>query len=41
MFDPLNRHSRDSTLFQFTTKGMRDFVDPKYLLIQINEQLDF
>ena len=31
MLDPLDRHSRDSTLFQFTTKKMRDFVDPKHL----------
>ena len=38
MLDPLDRHSRDSTLFQFTTKRMRDFIDPKHLLIQIDEQ---
>ena len=41
MLDPLDRHSRDSTLFQFTTKRMRDFIDPKHLLIQIDEQFDF
>ena len=41
MLDPLDRHSRDSTLFQFTTKRMRDFIDPKHLLIQIEEQFDF
>ena len=41
MLDPLDRHSRDSTLFQFTTKRLRDFIDPKHLLIQIDEQFDF
>ena len=41
MLDPLDRHSRDSTLFQFTTKRMRDFIDPKHLLIHIDEQFDF
>ena len=41
MLDPLNRHSRDSTLFQFTTKHHRDFIDPDHLLIQIDEQFDF
>lgn len=38
MLDPLDRHSRDSTLFQFTTKRLRDFIDPNHLLIQIDEQ---
>ncbi len=33
MLDPLDRHSRDSTLFQFTTKRLRDFIDPNHLLI--------
>ena len=41
MLEPLDRHSRDSTLFQFTTKRLRDFIDPKHLLIQIDEQFDF
>ena len=41
MLDSLDRHSRDSTLFQFTTKRLRDFIDPKHLLIQIDEQFDF
>ncbi len=41
MLDPLDRHSRDSTLFQFTTKRLRDFIDPNHLLIQIDEQFDF
>ena len=27
MLDPLDHHSRDSTLFQFTTKRLRDFID--------------
>ena len=41
MLDPLDRHRRDSTLFQFTTKRLRDFIDPKHLLIQIDEEFDF
>ena len=41
MLDALDRHSRDSTLFQFTTKRLRDFIDPNHLLIQIDEQFDF
>ena len=27
MLDPLERNSRASTLFQFTTKRLRDFMD--------------
>ena len=41
MLEPLDRCRRDSTLFQFTTKHLRDFIDPNQLLIQIDEQLDF
>ena len=41
MIEPLNRHSRDSTLFQFTTKRLRDFIDPNHLLIQIDQRIDF
>ncbi len=41
MLEPLDRHSRDSTLFQFTTKRLRDSIDPKHLLIQIDEGFDF
>ena len=41
MLDPLDRFSRDSTLFQFTNKRLRDFIDPNHLLIQIDEQFDF
>ena len=41
MIEPLDRSRRDSTLFQFTTKELRDFIDPKHLLIWIDEQLDF
>ena len=40
MLEPLDRCRRDSTLFQFTTKRLRDFIDPNHLLIQIDEQLD-
>lgn len=41
MLEPLYRCCRDSTLFQFTTKRLRDFIDPDHLLIQIDERLDF
>ena len=41
MLEPLDRFSRDSTLFQFTSRRLRDFIDPKHLLIQIDEQFDF
>ena len=41
MLEALDRHSRDSTLFQFTTKRLRDFIYPKHLLIQIDERFDF
>ena len=30
-----------NTLFQFTTKCLRDFIDPRHLVIQIDEQSDF
>ncbi len=39
--EPLDRCRRDSTLFQFTSRRLRDFIDPDHLLIQIDEQLDF
>ena len=41
MLEPLDRCRRDSTLFQFTTKQLRDFIDLNHLLIQIDEQLNF
>ena len=41
MIEPLHRSRRDSTLFQFTAKQLRDFIDPNHLLIRIDEQLDF
>ena len=41
MLEPLDRFSRDSTLFQFTNRRLRDFIDPKHLLIQIDEEFDF
>ena len=41
MIEPLDRSCRDSTLFQFTTRQLRDFIDPNHLLIQIDERLDF
>ena len=30
MIEPLDRSCRDSTLFQFTSKQLRDFIDPNY-----------
>ena len=36
MLKPLDRHRRDSILFQFTTRRLRDFVDPDHLLIRID-----
>ena len=33
MLEPLDRCRRDSTLFQFTSKRLRDFIDPNHLLI--------
>ena len=41
ILEPLDRCRRDSTLFQFTSKLLRDFIDPSNLLIQIDEQMDF
>ena len=41
MLKPLDRHRRDSTLFQFTNRHLRDCVDPDHLLIRIDEQFDF
>ena len=41
MLEPLDRCRRDSTLFQFTSKRLRDFIDSNHLLIQIDGQLDF
>ena len=41
MIEPLDCSSRDSTLFQFTNKRLRDFIDPKHLLIQVDAQFDF
>ena len=41
MLEPLDRYRRDSTLFQFTSKQLRDFIDPNHLLIQIDKRLDF
>ena len=41
MLEPLDRCRRHSTLFQFTSERLRDFIDPNHLLIQIDEQLDF
>lgn len=40
MLEPLDRYKRDSTLFQFTPKRLRDFVGPQHLLVQAGEQFD-
>ena len=39
--EPLDRSRCDSTLLQFITKQLRDFIDPNHLLIRIDERLDF
>ena len=41
MIELLDRCRRDSILFQFTTKRLRDFIDPNHLFMRIDEQLDF
>ena len=41
MLKPRNRHRGGSTLFQFTSRRLRDFIDPDHLLIRIDEQFDF
>ena len=41
MIEPLDRSRGDSTLFQFPTKQLRDFIDSNHLLIRIDERLDF
>ncbi len=33
MIEPLDRSRRDSTLFQFTSKQLRDFIDPNHLFV--------
>lgn len=30
MIEPLDCSRRDSTLFQFTTRQLRDFIDPNH-----------
>lgn len=41
MLETLDRHKRDSALFQFTTRQLRDFIDPNHLLIKIDGAFDF
>ena len=41
MLEPLDRCRRYSTLFQFTNRQLRDYIDPNPLLIRIDEELDF
>jgi len=41
MLEPLDRYRRDSTLFQFTSRRLRDFIDPNHVLLQIDEKFDF
>lgn len=41
MLEALDRHKRDATLFQITTRQLRDFIDPNHLLIKIDEAFDF
>lgn len=39
--ETLDRTNRDSTLFQFTSKGLQDFIDPNHLLVRVDEQMNF
>ena len=41
MVKPLDRHRRDSTLFQLTGKLLRDFVGPNHPLLQVEGQRGF
>lgn len=41
MLEALDRVRRDSTLFQFTSRRMRDFLNPNHILIKIDEEFDF
>ncbi len=41
MLELLDRTKRDSTLFQFTVKRLRDFLAPNHILIRIDEEFDF
>lgn len=37
MLDPSDRHSRDSKLIQFTTKRLKDFIDPNHPLTRTSK----
>lgn len=37
MIEPLDRSRRDSTLLQFTTRQLRDFIGPNHLLMRVDE----
>ena len=41
MLELLDRYRRDSTLFQFTTKSLRDFINPSHILLKIDAEFDF
>ena len=41
MLEPLYRCRTNSTLFRFSNKHLRDFIELNHLLIQVNEYLDF
>ncbi len=34
MLEPLDRCRKESTLFQFTSKRLREFINPNHLLIR-------
>ena len=36
MLKPLDRCRRDSTLFQFATRRLRDFIAPDHLLVNLD-----
>ena len=41
MLNAVDHTRRDSTLLQFTTKRLRDLIDPNHMLIQMDERFDF
>ena len=41
MLETLDRTSRVSTLFHFTSKRLRDFIAPNHPLIHIDDQMSF
>ena len=40
MIFSIDRTRRDTTLFQFSAKPLRDFIDPNHVLLKIDETFD-